>query len=63
MLLFLFQNYLEIMKNEPVQKRDATGNFIAYLINIVPVFAFNLKGRYDIGGLDSYIECNNKHQN
>jgi hypothetical protein len=33
------------------------GNFLTWLWSRSPVYAYAISGRFDIGGLDSYIEC------
>ena len=49
--------YLEDSKDLPLEKKDATGNFLAYLIPKACVHAFNTNGRYDVGNLESYKDC------
>ena len=46
------------MKDAHLLAKDATGNFITYLINVAPVYAHHVLGRYDIGNLQSYEYCN-----
>lgn len=36
---------------------DAPGYFVRYLYNKQRIYACPIRGRYDIGGLQSYIEC------
>ncbi len=55
--LKLLDDFLDTTKNEPMVKRDATGNFLAYLVEHGNVFAFQTEGRYDVGNLQSYIDC------
>ena len=50
---------VEIFCNFEKSKKDATGNFLAYLIPKVCVHAFQTSGRYDVGNLASYKECLN----
>ena len=50
-------DFLEHTKNLPIEKRDATGNFLAYLIPKANVYAFDTNGRYDVGNLSSYKFC------
>jgi len=40
-----------------VKERDAPGNLLCWLHSRADVFAHKISGRFDIGGLDSYIEC------
>ncbi|KAK7076114.1 hypothetical protein SK128_028120 [Halocaridina rubra] len=51
------KNFLVEKKDEPLQSRDATGLFIAELIHVAPVYGYQVKGRFDVGGLESYIQC------
>ncbi|KAL7636327.1 UNVERIFIED_CONTAM: hypothetical protein RMT77_013086 [Armadillidium vulgare] len=55
--LVYINEFLDQMKNEPVSKKDATGNFIKYLVTKVPTFTFQVSKRYDIGSLSSYLDC------
>ena len=47
-----------VLKDKPMEARDATGNFVAYLYPRKPVYATEVSGRFDVGGLQSYITCN-----
>ncbi len=40
-----------------LKERDAPGNFLTWLHPRSPVYALQISGRFDIGGLQSYIEC------
>lgn len=51
------QTFLKERENQPLHTRDATGLFVADLIKRVPVYAYHTEGRYDVGGLQSYIQC------
>ncbi|XP_071522466.1 glucose-1-phosphate adenylyltransferase-like isoform X2 [Panulirus ornatus] len=55
--LHYLQIFLEQTKDKPLSSRDATGTFIAELINQVPVYAHHTEGRYDVGSLQSYEQC------
>ena len=55
----ILNNFLEESKDLPLSKRDATGNFLAYLIPKACVYAFKTNGRYDVGNLESYKYCLN----
>uniref|UniRef100_A0A3Q3AXM4 Zgc:136439 n=1 Tax=Kryptolebias marmoratus TaxID=37003 RepID=A0A3Q3AXM4_KRYMA len=41
----------------PVDERDAPGNFVSWLIQRKPVYAHQISGRFDVGNLPSYVEC------
>uniref|UniRef100_A0A0K2TAP0 Nucleotidyl transferase domain-containing protein n=1 Tax=Lepeophtheirus salmonis TaxID=72036 RepID=A0A0K2TAP0_LEPSM len=47
----------------PLVVRDAPGHFLSYLIPRSPVFGYSIKGRFDVGGLESYLECDKAFQN
>lgn len=52
-------NFLDETQELPLDKRDAPGNFIKYLVQKQDVYAFEVSsGRFDVGNLKSYIECN-----
>ncbi|XP_068230042.1 UTP--glucose-1-phosphate uridylyltransferase-like [Palaemon carinicauda] len=51
------QNFLKEREDQPLHTRDATGLFVTELIRRVPVYAYHVKGRYDVGGLQSYVQC------
>ncbi len=53
----LISQFLDETKNLPLAARDATGNFLAFLIPKAEVFAFQTEGRYDVGNLKSYKDC------
>lgn len=53
----LIDEFLESLKDAPLAARDATGNFLAFLISRAPVYSFGVEGRHDVGGLQSYVEC------
>ncbi|KAJ3206442.1 hypothetical protein HDU82_004515 [Entophlyctis luteolus] len=46
-----------VSRGEPMEKRDATGRFIEWLVRVHPVYTTSVSGRLDIGGLASYIEA------
>ncbi|CAB4410112.1 unnamed protein product [Rhizophagus irregularis] len=59
----LLKEFLEESKNNPnhtLEDRDATGKFLAWVINNnkFKFFAENVQGRIDVGGLQSYIDAN-----
>ncbi|TSW62335.1 Mannose-1-phosphate guanyltransferase beta [Bagarius yarrelli] len=41
----------------PLEERDAPGNFLSWLIERRPVYAHEISGRFDVGNLASYTEC------
>ena len=51
--LSLVEQYLQITSE--LTRRDAPGNFIAWLYTKVPVFSFKISGRYDVGSLQDYL--------
>ncbi|XP_064120572.1 uncharacterized protein LOC135225197 isoform X3 [Macrobrachium nipponense] len=51
------QTFLKEREDQPLHTRDATGLFVADLIKRIPVYAYHIEGRYDVGGLQSYIQC------
>ena len=53
----LIGQFLAERRDSPLIERDAPGNFLPYLCQQLPVFAFKISGRFDVGGLSSYIEC------
>jgi glucose-1-phosphate thymidylyltransferase len=61
--LELIKEFLDESKNNPnhtLEDRDATGRFLAWVINNnkFKFFAENVQGRIDVGGLQSYIDAN-----
>ena len=61
--LKLLDEFLLEKKDLPLDKKDATGNFLAYLIPKVNVFTYKTKGRYDVGNLASYKYCLQNYSN
>ena len=51
----LLEEYLS--QDLSMKQKDATGNFLAFLVNKAKVFAFKTKGRFDVGNLASYKFC------
>jgi NDP-sugar pyrophosphorylase family protein len=45
-----------------VKERDAPGNLLCWLHSRSEVFAYKISGRFDIGGLETYIECETSYQ-
>ncbi|XP_063964843.1 UTP--glucose-1-phosphate uridylyltransferase-like [Lytechinus pictus] len=44
----------------PMKERDATGNFVKYLYSRMPVYVYDISGRFDVGSLEDYKVCH-KH--
>ncbi|XP_078600725.1 glucose-1-phosphate adenylyltransferase-like isoform X2 [Branchiostoma floridae x Branchiostoma japonicum] len=53
----LLQEFLSERKDCPLKEIDAPGNFLQYLYTRRPVFVYKISGRFDVGGLQSYIVC------
>lgn len=53
----LIGQFLAEKRDSPLREKDAPGNFVPYLCQRLPVFSFEISGRFDVGGLSSYIEC------
>jgi NDP-sugar pyrophosphorylase family protein len=53
----LIDKFLAERRDSPLTERDAPGKFLSYLCQQLPVFAYKISGRFDVGGLSSYIEC------
>ena len=57
----LVKEFLEETKDLPLAKRDATGNFLAYIVPRAAVYAYKTGERYDVGNLTSYKYCIENH--
>ncbi|KAF7655814.1 hypothetical protein LDENG_00049480 [Lucifuga dentata] len=55
--LVLLDNFLEEKKKAPIEEKDAPGNFLSWLISRKPVYIHQISGRFDVGNLPSYVEC------
>ncbi|XP_043986673.1 glucose-1-phosphate thymidylyltransferase 2 isoform X1 [Gambusia affinis] len=53
----LLDAFLEEKKDAPIEERDAPGNFVSWLIPRKPVFTQEISGRFDVGNLPSYLDC------
>ncbi|KAK5861583.1 hypothetical protein PBY51_022967 [Eleginops maclovinus] len=53
----LLETFLEEKKEAPIEQKDAPGNFVSWLIPRKPVYIHEVSGRFDVGNLPSYIEC------
>ncbi|XP_052005038.1 uncharacterized protein zgc:136439 isoform X2 [Xyrauchen texanus] len=49
--------FLDEKKNASIEERDAPGTFLSWLILRRPVYVHMISGRFDVGNLPSYIEC------
>ncbi|XP_061924509.1 uncharacterized protein zgc:136439 [Entelurus aequoreus] len=56
-VLPLLDTFLEEKKNARIEEKDAPGNFVSWLIPRAPVFVYQISGRFDVGNLVSYREC------
>jgi len=54
--LSLFDDYCAQTKS--LQEKDAPGNFLCWLYSRAPVWVYEITGRFDIGGLETYVKCN-----
>ncbi|XP_068602445.1 glucose-1-phosphate adenylyltransferase [Brachionichthys hirsutus] len=53
----LLDAFIDEKKEAPVEDRDAPGNFVSWLIQRKPVYVHPVSGRFDVGNLNAYIEC------
>ncbi|XP_038155393.1 glucose-1-phosphate thymidylyltransferase [Cyprinodon tularosa] len=53
----LLHAFLEEKKDAPIEARDAPGNFVSWLIPRKLVHVLEVSGRFDVGNLPSYLEC------
>ncbi|KAG5283127.1 hypothetical protein AALO_G00038640 [Alosa alosa] len=53
----LLEVFLHEKNNAPIEERDAPGTFLSWLILRKPVYVHEISGRFDVGNLPSYIEC------
>ncbi|XP_072252648.1 glucose-1-phosphate thymidylyltransferase [Leuresthes tenuis] len=53
----LLDAFLEEKRDAPIEERDAPGNFVSWIIPRKPVYIHQISGRFDVGNLPSYIEC------
>ncbi|XP_028291744.1 uncharacterized protein LOC114454968 [Gouania willdenowi] len=56
-VLPLLDAFLDENKEAPIEEKDAPGNFVSWLILREPVYVHPISGRFDVGNLKSYIEC------
>ncbi|XP_068099978.1 uncharacterized protein [Hyperolius riggenbachi] len=54
----LVKEFLVEKQSAPLSERDAPGNFLSWLVKRKPVYSHHISGRFDVGNLKSYIECN-----
>lgn len=53
----LLDSFMKEKQEAPIQERDAPGNFVSWLIPRKPVYVQEISGRFDVGNLPSYVEC------
>lgn len=53
----LLEAFLEEKKNAPIEEKDAPGIFVSWIISRMPVYVYPISGRFDVGNLPSYTEC------
>ncbi|MEQ2300213.1 hypothetical protein AMECASPLE_023041 [Ameca splendens] len=53
----LLDAFLEEKKGAPVEVKDAPGTFVSWLVLRKPVYVHEISGRFDVGNLQSYLEC------
>ncbi|KAM9487071.1 mannose-1-phosphate guanylyltransferase catalytic subunit beta [Clarias gariepinus] len=53
----LLDVFLKEKETRPLEERDAPGNFLSWLISRRPVYVHEISGRFDVGNLASYTEC------
>ncbi|XP_058642554.1 uncharacterized protein zgc:136439 isoform X2 [Onychostoma macrolepis] len=58
----LLDIFLSEKKNAPIEDQDAPGTFLSWLI-LRPVYVHRISGRFDVGNLPSYIECDKYFKN
>lgn len=54
----LIEQFLEERKDGPLSERDATGLILKYLYPKIEIGTLMISGRFDVGNLVQYIECN-----
>lgn len=53
----LLDAFLDQKKNSPIEEKDAPGIFVSWIISRKPVYVYPISGRFDVGNLPAYIEC------
>ncbi|XP_036401894.1 mannose-1-phosphate guanyltransferase [Megalops cyprinoides] len=53
----LLDVFLDEKKKAPIEEKDAPGNFLSWLILRKPIYVHEVSGRFDVGNLPSYVEC------
>ncbi|XP_061547575.1 uncharacterized protein zgc:136439 isoform X2 [Phycodurus eques] len=53
----LLDTFLQEKKDAPMHEKDAPGNFVSWLIPRKPVYVYEISGRFDVGNLQSYVDC------
>lgn len=54
----LLDTFLKEKQDAAIDEKDAPGNFVSWLILRKPVYVHPISGRFDVGNLPSYVECN-----
>ncbi|XP_077978996.1 UTP--glucose-1-phosphate uridylyltransferase-like [Glandiceps talaboti] len=57
-VLNMLETFLHDHTDKPLVLRDAPGHFVKYITDRTVLFAEKTSQRFDIGNLQSYIECN-----
>ncbi|XP_076011962.1 glucose-1-phosphate thymidylyltransferase [Genypterus blacodes] len=53
----LLDDFLKEKMDAPIAEKDAPGNFLSWLIPRAPVYVHQISGRFDVGNLPSYVDC------
>ncbi|XP_066541914.1 glucose-1-phosphate adenylyltransferase isoform X2 [Hoplias malabaricus] len=53
----LLDAFLKEKETGPIEERDAPGHFLSWLILRGTVYVHRISGRFDVGNLPSYLEC------
>lgn len=53
----LLDVFLKEKETRPLEERDAPGNFLSWLLSRRPVYVHEISGRFDVGNLASYTDC------
>ncbi|XP_062862023.1 glucose-1-phosphate thymidylyltransferase [Trichomycterus rosablanca] len=58
----LLETFLRENEMRPIEEKDAPGTFLSWLILRRPVHIQRISGRFDVGNLPSYVECDRYFQ-
>ncbi|XP_062503691.1 uncharacterized protein LOC134180533 [Corticium candelabrum] len=53
----LIGQFLDERRDRPLREKDAPGNLVLYVCQRLAMFAVEISGRFDVGCLSSYVEC------